>query len=362
MDEPSGDVGQLNGWRRRSRGLRLSLALRWHWLTARGSSWRTRSRHYLSTTPGAIHRRLRTWEAALRPVVHNCLAGERVARLVGLLRKIDSRYPWRCWVRQTGHCCQKGWMLAMAHFRAGIGWLHNWPAGNRFLASVSKQCTELEGQIGQSERLRWLPGAYRCVWRWCRRLATCAKALTSAWPSTMEITGGTTGAAADEKRFQEPGVWFDWESPLGYARQVRPTRVRDAYSSAGGNPSQKNILWADGDCPIGYARIAVEYFPPPEPELAELEVPEVAEFQPDHFLLDLFRAYSQLLEQRGDGTPGLAPVVPLVDVFALLSSVRSLSPDHSPDYSPHYTKAAFIKDIYPPARQWGGYHPGRRQG
>ncbi len=64
----------------------------------------------------------------------------------------------------------------------------------------------------------------------------------------------------------------------------------------------------------------------------------VAEFQPDHFLLELFRAYSQLLERKGDGSLGLAPVVPLVDVFALLSSVMSVSPE--------YTKEDFIKDVY----------------
>ncbi len=86
---------------------------------------------------------------------------------------------------------------------------------------------------------------------------------------------------------------------------------------------------------MGYARIAAEYFPPQEPEFEE---PEVAEFQPDHFLLDLFQAYSQLLEQRGDDSPMLAPVVPLVDVFALLSSVRSVNPD--------YTREDFIKDVY----------------
>jgi hypothetical protein len=152
---------------------------------------------------------------------------------------------------------------------------------------------------------------------------------------TGEIRGEIAGAAPAEKRFQETGVWFDWESPLGYARQVWSTRARDAYSSAGGNLSWCNILWADGDCPFGYARIAAEYFPPQEPEFEE---PEAAEFQPGHFLLDLFQAYSQLLEQRGDDSPRLAPVVPLVDVFALLSSVRSVNPD--------YTREDFIKDVY----------------
>ena len=38
----------------------------------------------------------------------------------------------------------------------------------------------------------------------------------------------------------------------------------------------------------------------------------------------------------------MAPVVPLVDVFALLSSVKSVSPDYSPDY----TKEHFIEDVY----------------
>ncbi len=94
---------------------------------------------------------------------------------------------------------------------------------------------------------------------------------------------------------------------------------------------------------MGYARIAAEYFPPPEPEL---EDPAIAEFQPDHFLLDLFRAYSQVLEQRGDGSPRLAPVVPLVDVFDLLSSVRSVSPECPPDYTLDYTKETFIKEVY----------------
>ena len=115
----------------------------------------------------------------------------------------------------------------------------------------------------------------------------------------MELTGKITGAAPIEKKFHGPGVWVDWESPFGYAL------------------------------------IAAEYLPPPEPELSE---PEIPEFQPDDFLLELFLAYSQLLEQRGDGSPGMAPVVPLVDVFALLSSVRSLRPD--------YTKEHFIEDVY----------------
>ena len=86
---------------------------------------------------------------------------------------------------------------------------------------------------------------------------------------------------------------------------------------------------------MGYARIPADYFPPPEPEIPE--------FQPDDFLLDLFRAYSQLLEQRGDSSPKLAPVVPLIDVFALLSLVN---PDYSPDCAQVYTREDFIKDVY----------------
>lgn len=362
-DERSGDVGQLNGLRRRCRSLRLCLTSRCRWLIARGSSWRARGLHGLSATPGAIHRRLRAWEAASRPVIHDCLASERAARLVALskkpvafVKKIESRYPWRRWVRQTGHCCQRGWMLALAQFKAGIGRLQNWTAGNRFLAGLRNKWTGLVDQIGRSQGMQWVPGAYRRVLRWCGRLARYTEPLTSAWPSTIEITGEITGettrritgTAPADKRFQEPGVWVDSESPLGYARQVWSTRARDAYSAAGQNPSWGNILWADGDCPIGYARIAAEYFPPPELECEEsgFEEPEVAEFQPDHFLLDLFRAYSQLLEQRGDSSPGLAPVVPLVDVFALLSSVRSVSPEYSSDDSPDYTREDFIKDVY----------------
>ena len=211
-------------------------------------------------------------------------------------------------------------MLAVAQFRTGFGWLQNWTPGNRFLASLIVRCTGLAGQIRRSERMKWAPGTYRRVRRWCGRLALCTRALTCAWPSTGEITGQTTrpvtgniaGTAPTQKRFLEAGVWFDAESPLGYAR------------------------------------ISVEYFPPPEPELEEpeLEKPQAAEFRPDHFLLDLFRAYSQLLEQRGDGSPRLAPVVPLVDLFALLSSVSSLSPDYTPDYSGDYTKEDFIRDVY----------------
>ncbi len=347
-DDQSGDVGQLNGLRRRSRSLRLSLALRWLWLSAWGSSWSTRSLRYLSGAPGAIHRRLRTWEAALRPVIHDCVASERTARLVALLKNIDSRYPWRRRVRQAGEFCQRVWILAVVQLRTGIGWLRNWTAGNRFLSSLRNSvlinhCTRLVGQIWRSVGMPGALGAYRRVRRWCGRLATYTKALTSAWPSTNEITGEITGAAPAEKRFPEPGVWVDSDSPLGYARQVWSVRVRDAYFFAGRNPSWDNSIWADGDCPMGYARIAAEYFPPPE---SELEGPAVAEFQPDHFLLDLFRAYSQLLEQRGDGSPRLAPVVPLVDVFALLSAVRSVSPDYSPNYTPDYTKEDFIKDVY----------------
>ncbi len=353
-DEPRRNVGRLNDLRWRSLRLRLSLALRWCWLAARGSIWRTRSLGYLSAAPGVIHRRLSTWETALRPVIRDYLASERAARLVALskkpvafVKKLESRYPWRWWVRRTAHCCQRVWMLAVAEFKTGIGWLHNWPAGNRFLASLRNKWTGLVDQIGRSQGMQWALGNYRRVRRWCSCLAPFTKALTSAWPSTMEITGGITGettrritgTAPADKRFQEPGVWVDSESPLGYARQVWSIRARDAYSAAGGNLSWCNILWVDGDCPIGYARIAAEYFPPQEPEFEE---PEVAEFQPGHFLLDLFQAYSRLLEQRGDDSPRLAPVVPLVDVFALLSSVRSVSPEYSPDY----TKEDFIKDVY----------------
>ncbi len=335
--------------------MRHSLALRWRWLAAKVSSLTTLSLRYLSGTlpgtPGAVHRRLRIWEASLRPVIHDCLASERAAKIVALhkkpvalLKEIKNRYPWRRRVRQTGHLCQKGWISAVAQFGSGIGWLQNWTAGNRFLASSRNRWTWLVGQIGRSERVQWAKGNYRRVLRWCGRLAPLTKALTSAWPSTIEITGEITGektgAALDEKRFPEPGLWFDSESPLGYARQVWSIRVRDAYSSAAGNLSWGNILWADGDCPMGYARIAAEYFPFPdlEYEEPELEEPEVAEFQPDHFLLDLFQAYSHLLKQRGDDSPMLAPVVPLVDVFALLSSVRSVNPD--------YTREDFIKDVY----------------
>ena len=311
--ERSGIVGQLNGLKRRSRILRLFLGLLWCWLAARGTSWSLRSLRYLSATPGAIHRRLRTWEAALRPVIHDWMASERAARLVALLKKIlallkkmESRYPWRCWVRQTGDRCQRGWMLAVVQWKTGIGWLQNWPAGKRFRSSLGKHWIGLLGQIRQSERMKVARAYCRRVQSWCGRLSPYTKALTSAWPSTLEIIGEIpgeipremTGAAPAEERFQEAG------------------------------------LWVDSGSPFGYARIAAEYFPPPEPE--------VWEFQPDDFLLDLFRAYSQLLEQRGDGSPRLAPVVPLVDVFALLSSVRTVSPDDSPDY----TKDNFIKDVY----------------
>ncbi len=346
-DDPSGDVGKQNGLRGRSRSLCLTLALHWSRLAARRTSWSTRSLRYLSAAPGAIHRRLRNWEAALKSLVHDCLASERAARLVGLFKKIESRYPWRCWVRQTGHCCRTARKLIGAQFRAWIGWLQNWTAGNRVLDSLRSQCIGLGGWIGRRERMKWAPSAYRRLRRWYGCLATDAKALTEAWPSTTEITGETAGAAPAEKRLQKPGSWADSESPLGYTGLVRPGMDRAVYSSAGRNASWGNGLWIDWDCPIGYARIAAEYIPIAEPESGEPELPEseeleVTEFQPAHFLLDLFRAYSQLLEQRGDGSPRLAPVVPLIDVFALLSSVRSLSPG----YSSFYTKEAFIKDVY----------------
>ena len=264
-DERSGDVGQLNGLRRRCRSLRRCLTSRCRWLIARGSSWRARGLHGLSATPGAIHRRLRAWEAGSRSVIHDCLASERAARLVALskkpvafVKKIESRCPWRRWVRQTGHCCQRGWMLALAQFKAGIGRLQNWTAGNRFLAGLRKKWTGLVDQIGRSQEMQRVPGAYRRVLRWCGRLARYTEPLTSAWPSTGEITGRTAETASAGKGIQEAGDWVDSESPLGLARQVWSTRARDAYSAAGQNPSWGNILWADGDCPIGYARIAAE--------------------------------------------------------------------------------------------------------
>ena len=353
-EDQRGDVGQLNGLKRRSRSLRLFLASRWHRLAAKDSRWRARSLHLLIGLIGTLEtsrRWIGAWAAGLRPVIRDCLASERVAKLMALVKKlgalilkIESRYSWRFWVHQAGHSCQRGWMLVRAQFRTGSNWLRNWMAGNRFLSSLRIRCSVLAGQIGRSEGMRWVRGACRRLWRWCGHLARCTEPLTSAWPSTGEITGRTAETASAEKGIQEAGVWVDSESPLGLARQVWSTRARDAYLFASGNASLGNILWADGDCPIGYARIAAEYILPPEPLLSDPAIsgPEVAEFQPDQFLLDLYQAYSELLEQRGDGSSRLSPVVPLVDVFALFSSVTAVSPDYTPDY----TKDDFIKDVY----------------
>ena len=205
MEEPSRNVGRLNGVRWRSLRLRLSLALRSCWLATRGSSWRTRCLGYLSGTSGLMRRRLRTWETTLRPVVRDYLASERAARLVALLKKplaifkkMESRYPWRWWIGQTAHTCQRGWMLAVAGFRIGIGWLKNWMDGNRFLTSLSNQCTGLVGQIGRSEWMQWAKSNYRRLRRWCDCLVPYTKALTSAWPSTLEITGEIRGEIAGE--------------------------------------------------------------------------------------------------------------------------------------------------------------------
>ena len=337
-EEGSGDSGQLNGFPRRGLGLLRSLTAFWRRFTAQGASWGSRSRSAWSAAWRTLCPRLLIWLAMGLSAAHDCLTLERGARFLALLKKWANRYPWGLWVKQAVARLRRAWPLAGYQLRARIGWLQHKAAGSRLLSFLSGQWDRLVGGIAQSRRINWAIGFYLRLRRWCRHLAQNAAGLTSAWPSTGDITNKPNSAGPTDRSAQESAVWVDSESPLGIARQIWSTKAQDAYFSARGIASWSNTLWADGDCPLGYARIIVEYLPPEEPE--------VAEFQPDNFLFELFQAYSQLLEQRGDASLKLAPVVPLMDIFALMSSVIAVKPNYSPIIASEYSKENFIGDVY----------------
>jgi hypothetical protein len=85
-----------------------------------------------------------------------------------------------------------------------------------------------------------------------------------------------------------------------------------------------------GEGQIGYARQAlVDPFP---------QQNEAAEFHPEPFLMNLFEAYSKVVENRDGDLLDFAPVVPLVDVYAWVTS--------SEEHSKNYSKQQFTRDIY----------------
>ena len=65
---------------------------------------------------------------------------------------------------------------------------------------------------------------------------------------------------------------------------------------------------------------------------------EAAEFHPESFLLTLFHAYLNIVENRDGDFQDFAPVVPLVDVYSWVTS--------SEERSKNYSKQEFARDIY----------------
>lgn len=61
-------------------------------------------------------------------------------------------------------------------------------------------------------------------------------------------------------------------------------------------------------------------------------------FRPEAFLAALFDAYSRIIAERGTSPMDLAPVVPLVDIYGLLTLL--------PGQAKEYSKQEFARDIY----------------
>ena len=65
---------------------------------------------------------------------------------------------------------------------------------------------------------------------------------------------------------------------------------------------------------------------------------ESAEFHPESFLLILFDAYSEVVENRDGDIRDFAPVVPLVDVYSWFTP--------SEERSKNYSRQEFARDLY----------------
>ena len=61
-------------------------------------------------------------------------------------------------------------------------------------------------------------------------------------------------------------------------------------------------------------------------------------FRPDAFLSALLQAYSQIVAQRNNGALSSAPVVPLVELYRLLTLL--------PGQAKEYSKQEFVRDVY----------------
>jgi hypothetical protein len=61
-------------------------------------------------------------------------------------------------------------------------------------------------------------------------------------------------------------------------------------------------------------------------------------FRSESFLNAIFEAYSRIIEERGDKSPELAPIVPLLDVYRLLTLL--------PGQAREYSRQEFARDIY----------------
>ena len=122
----------------------------------------------------------------------------------------------------------------------------------------------------------------------------------------------------------------DPECPLGYARQLWSAKAMDAYLIARGATDWDEEIQVHGECPIGYVRQVLV-----DPSLRQ---DESAEFHPESFLLILSDAYSKVVESRAGDIQDFAPVVPLVDVYARLTSPQESCKD--------YSKQEFTRDVY----------------
>ncbi len=137
-------------------------------------------------------------------------------------------------------------------------------------------------------------------------------------------------------------------------RRLAPAPV-DAYLIARGATDWDAEIQVDGECPIGYVRQVLVDISPEQVKPSPLQEPadpspqqilvepspeqvEPAEFHPESFLLILFDAYSQVVENRAGDIQDFAPVVPLVDVYSRVTS--------SEEWSKDYSRQEFARDIY----------------
>lgn len=154
---------------------------------------------------------------------------------------------------------------------------------------------------------------------------------------------------------QKDFLRVDPDCPFGYARQLWSAKAMDAYSIARGATDWNEEIQVEGDCPIGYVRQVMvdlspaQAAPPPLQELADPSPRQVlvdpaprqaepADLHPESFLLILFDAYSKVVGNRADNIQDFAPVVPLVDVYAWMTSPQ--------EPGRNYSKQEFTRDVY----------------